>query len=338
MTDRSALIAAFLAGAGWADAQRQPLAGDASTRRYERLAMKGRSAILMDAPDQTLSVDAFLRVGDWLSARGFSAPRTLAQDLPTGLLLLEDFGDALIARLVEAQPDQEISLYSGIIDTLAALHRHPAPSFVQPLDGPAMADLVQLTVTWYPRAVEVHPDPATQALPQLIADLHDRLVHGPQAIALRDFHAENLILLPERAPPAQIGLLDYQDAVACHPAYDLVSLLQDARRDLSPGAEPAMLARYLGQTGHDRQAFEAAYALIGAQRQLRILGVFARLCLHFGKPGYLAYLPRVWDHLQRNLSHPALADLAAAVANGLPAPTPERIERIKDQCGTYPHP
>ena len=338
MSDRSARIAAFLATAGWSGAVRAALAGDASTRRYERLTLAGRSAILMDAPDQAASVTAFLRVGGWLRAHGFSAPATLAEDPASGLLLIEDFGDALVARLVEAEPGHEISLYSSVIDTLVALHRLPAPEFVQPLDGPAMAKLVELTVEWYPHAIGEAPNAETRQIPDLVARAYDRLAKGPQVMALRDFHAENLILLSGRKSPADIGLLDYQDAVACQPAYDLVSLLQDARRDLSPGTESAMIARYLDQTDHDPATFHAAYALIGAQRQLRIIGVFARLCLHFGKAGYLAHLPRVWNHLQDNLAHPALADLARAVAGGLPEPTAQRIKRIKDQCGTYPHP
>lgn len=338
MPERVRQIDAFLEAAGWSGASRVPLAGDASTRRYERLALAGKPAILMDAPGQDATVAAFLRVGDWLRARGFSAPETLAMDPAAGLLLLEDFGDALLARLLVEAPEREISLCSGVIDMLVALHRHPAPDFVLPLDGPAMADLVQLTVDWYPRAIGTEPAPAAHAIPGLIARLGDELAGGARVIALRDFHAENLILLPCRTGPARFGLLDYQDAVAAHPAYDLVSLLQDARRDVLPGTEAAMLARYLDQTGRDRPAFAAAYALIGAQRQLRIIGVFARLCLHFGKPGYLAHLPRVWAYLERNLSHPALAELAAAIADGLPAPTATRIQRIKDRCGTYPHP
>lgn len=338
MPDRAAQIDAFLAAADWAGAVRSPLAGDASSRRYERLVRAEKSAILMDAPGQIDTVAAFLRVGDWLRGRNFSAPRTLAADQAAGLLLLEDFGDALVARLSMAAPDREIRFYSDVTDTLVALHQHPAPGFVRPLDGKAMADLVQLTVDWYPRAVGTEATAATRQIPDLIARLHVALVSGPQVMALRDFHAENLILLPGRTPPARIGLLDYQDAVACHPAYDLVSLLQDARRDLLPDTETMMLGRYLEQTDHDRSTFLAAYALIGAQRQLRIVGVFARLCLHFGKPGYLAHMPRVWRHLQRNLAHPALGELAQAVAEGLPEPTPDRIERIKDQCCTYPHP
>lgn len=337
MPDRAGRIDAFLASAGWSGAVRRPLAGDASSRRYERLASGGMSAILMDAPDQALSVAAFLRVGDWLRARGLSAPKTLAEDAAAGLLLIEDFGDGLVARLVGKEPGREISLYSSAIDTLVALHRHPAPDFVLPLDGPAMANLVQLTVDWYPRAIGIGPNAATRRIPALIAELHDRLAGSSRVMALRDYHAENLILLPDREPPARIGLLDYQDAVACHPAYDLVSLLQDARRDVLPATESAAMARYLDQTGHDADAFSAACALVGAQRQLRIVGVFARLCLHFGKAAYLAHLPRVWRHLQLSLGHPALVDLAQAITDGLPEPTAQRIERIKEQCGTYPH-
>ena len=135
-----------------------------------------------------------------------------------------------------------------------------------------------------------------------------------------------------------IGLLDFQDAVAAHPAYDLVSLLQDARRDVGADLESAMIGRYLAESNADADRFRETYALLGAQRSLRIIGVFARLTMHFGKAHYVDYLPRVWRYLMRNLAHPALSDLSRAVAAGLPEPTPERITRIKDQCGTYPTP
>lgn len=339
MADRAAAAAAFLAGAGWSAAARRPLAGDASARRYERLSLAGRSTVLMDAPPgRGEDVTRFTRMARWLSARGFSAPAILAEDAAAGFLLLEDLGDALFARLAAADPAQELPLYAAATDVLVELHRHAPPDFVLPLDGPALADLVRLTPDWYLPGIGAAPNPAAGELPGLIAALHDRLADDPPVPALRDFHAENLIWLPQRQGSARVGLLDFQDAVAAHPAYDLVSLLQDARRDVPEALEAAMIARYCARNRLDQSRFSAAYALLGAQRGLRILGVFARLSMHFGKPHYVDLIPRVWRAIRHDLAHPALAELAACTAAALPAPTPERLQRIKDQCASCPTP
>ncbi|MCU9848059.1 phosphotransferase [Defluviimonas sp. WL0024] len=339
MADRADLTQRFLAAAGWDGADRSALAGDASARRYERLRLDGRPAVLMDAPpERGEGTERFARMADWLSGQGYSAPVILAADHGAGFLLLEDLGDALVARLVAEDPARERPLYTAATDFLTDLHRHAPPDFVAPLDGPALAALVTLTPRWYLPGIGAAETPAALALPEQIAETYRRLADPALVTALRDFHAENLIWLPERQGHARLGLLDFQDAVAAHPAYDLVSLLQDARRDVSPETETAMLTRYTSATGRDADQFAAVYALLGAQRALRIVGVFARLTLHFGKPHYLGYLPRVWGYLQRNLAHPALADLARTVAEALPEPTPERVQRIKDQCGSYPTP
>ena len=310
--DRLAARATFVVAAGHGDARVLPLAGDASARRYFRLPGVG---VLMDDPSG--SVGPFLTMTDWLRGRGFGAPRVLAQDADQGFLLLEDLGDDLVARVLADRPDLGPQIHDRITDLLVDLHRQPVPAFVAPLDGPAMGDLAAVFVDYYPGADL--PDLAT-----LIADLHDRLCGDlPPAISLRDFHAENLVWRGD----APLGLLDYQDAVAAHPAYDLVSALQDARRDVDPATEQAQIARYLAATGVAEAPFRAAYALIGAQRALRILGVFARLAIRDGKPRYLAFMPRVWAHLQRDLAHPALAPLRAMLAH-VPAPDAALRERI----------
>lgn len=339
MPDRSDLIQSFLVTAGWGDAARRTLAGDASSRRYERLRRGGQTAVLMDAPADTgASIARFLQVADWLLAHGYSAPRTLFAAPDDGLLLLEDLGDALFARLIAAEPASEIRLYSAAIDFLGDLRDHPAPDFVAPLDAAALADLTRLTPAWYLRGIGAPITAAAQALPDKIATTYARLVDTPPILSLRDFHAENLILLPGRPAPANVGLLDFQDAVAAHPAYDLVSLLQDARRSVGTATESAMVARYVAQNRLDAARFSAIYALLGAQRQIRILGVFARLCLHFAKPQYLAHMPRVWDYLLRNLSHPELGPLRDITLAALPAPTPGAIRHLKEGCGCIPNP
>ncbi len=152
----------------------------------------------------------------------------------------------------------------------------------------------------------------------------------------RDYHAENLLWLPERDGAARVGLLDFQDAAAGHPAYDLVSLLEDARRDVTQATVAAAKAHYLALTGFDPAQFDLAYAAMGAQRNLRILGVFARLSLHFGKPGYVDLIPRVWDHLRTDLAHPSLAELRGLVQAALPDPSVAKLQELKDRCGTVP--
>lgn len=338
MTDlRQGQIENFLTQAGWADAARQPLAGDASARRYLRLTYGARGAVLMDANPQTGErVDRFMEVGHWLRDQGYSAPALLAADPENGLLLLEDLGDHLIARLVAADPARERPLYLAVTDFLCDLHRRPPPDFLAVADGAALADLSARVEDWYLPAADATPTDASASIARAIAGLYGDLSDGQRTMSLRDFHAENLIWLPGRAGVARIGLLDFQDAFVTHPAYDLVSLCQDARRDVSVETEAACVAAYLQDMGFDAGRFGAIYALLGAQRALRIMAVFARLCLRSGKAHYLDYMPRVWGYLNRNLAHPALATLARAVADGLPPPTPETLRRIKEKCGTRP--
>ncbi|MGN7867272.1 tRNA (adenosine(37)-N6)-threonylcarbamoyltransferase complex ATPase subunit type 1 TsaE [Paracoccus sp. 22332] len=319
---RIAARAGFVAQAGWGDARILPLAGDASARRYFRLEGAQGRAVLMDDPSGGCA--PFVAMTGWLRGHGFGAPAILAQD-PAGLLLVQDLGDDLVARVLERDPALAPAIYDRIADLLVDLHRHPVPDFVAALDGPTLADQAGLFAEWYPQAAGAT---GGHDIAPLIARLHaDLAADIPPVLALRDFHAENLIWRSE----APLGLIDYQDAVSCHPAYDLVSALQDARRDVDPAIEAACVSRYLAASGLDPDRFRAAYALLGAQRNLRILGIFTRLCIRDGKPRYLDFMPRVWGHVQRNLAHPALAPLARAVA-ALPAPDAAVIERIRARC------
>lgn len=313
-------IARLIHRAGWGQARLLPLAGDASARRYFRLLEDARSAVLMDAAPGT--TDSYVAMTQWLRHRDFHAPEILAADTHEGLLLLEDLGDDLVARVLEAQPDLAPRIYGRMTDLLVELHRHAPPDHVLRLDGPELARQVGLFAEHYPPALG-HPGLGAEVAP-VIAALHEVLCADlPPVLGLRDFHAENIVW--RGAEP--LGLLDFQDAVAVHPAYDLVSALQDARRDVDPAIEAAQIARYVAATGVDATAFGAAYALLGAQRNLRILGIFTRLARTEGKRRYLAFMPRVWAALQRDLAHPALAPLAQALA-GIPAPTPQNVDRI----------
>ena len=339
MSEPADLCTAFLSRAGWGGAKRRALAGDASSRRYERLTLNHGSAVLMIAASEDgASTHDFTRMAKWLLNCGYSPPTLLAEDHENGFLLLEDLGDALVARLVEDDPNLQPLMYTAAVDFLTDLRRQAAPEFVMPLDGAELGKLVKLAPRWYLPGIGAESNAAAELLPAVIEAEYERLAHAPLTTSLRDFHAENLIWLPDRSGPARLGLLDFQDAVAAHPAYDLVSLLQDARRDVPESLEAEMLRHYIESNDEDLESFGAIYALLGAQRALRIIGVFARLSMHFGKPHYLGYVPRVWRYLTRNLAHPELRHLAEIVHEGIPEPTPERIFKIEEQCGKYPTP
>ncbi len=313
-------MARLIHRAHWDPARLVPLAGDASSRRYFRLLDGDRSAVLMDAAPGT--TDSYVAMTQWLRHRDLHAPEIIAADQTEGLLLLEDLGDDLVARVLESDPDLAPRIYERMTDLLVDLHGHPPPDWVLRLDGRELAHQVGLFAEYYPAAAGAPGKGAEVA--EVIAALHKELAEDlPPVLGLRDFHAENLIW--RDADP--LGLLDFQDAVSVHPAYDLVSGLQDARRDVDPAIEAAQIARYIAATGVDGDRFRAAYALLGAQRSLRIMGIFTRLAQRDGKRRYLAFMPRVWDAIQRNLAHPALAPLARAL-EGIPAPGPRVIERI----------
>ncbi len=336
MTDRAKAADRLLAESGWDAATRRHLAGDASDRRYERLQLAGRTAVLMDSPPGGADdVQAFVTMARHLRSLGLSAPKVLAQDLSAGFLLLEDLGDALVARLLEANPDREAELYAPTVDVLHHLQTAPPPPGLPDLSAAGWAQAAGLAVDCYALAATADrsdPEPLLAALAAALGAHAD----GPRVLILRDFHAENLLWLPERSGLARVGLLDFQLGQLGQPGYDLVSLLQDARRDVTAATEATMIARFVTATGADATAFAAQYAVLGAQRALRILGVFTRLCLTAGKPGYLRLIPRVWGQLQRNLQHPALADLRAESVRLLPEPTPEILKRIESQCATSP--
>lgn len=335
MTDRTGMMQAFIATTDWAGAALAPLAGDASNRRYLRLTHPGtgQSAVLMDAPpERGEDVRPFLQIARYLTGLGLSAPQILAQDTAQGFLILEDLGDALFARVIPVAPQMEDQLYAAATDVLIDLHRSPPPEGLKPYGPETMTDMAALAFDWYLSGATGKACPDRTAALEALRALLRHHAGTTDVIVLRDYHAENLLWLPARAGAARVGLLDFQDAMTGHPAYDLVSVLQDARRDVPRAVETAMITRYCAATGADHTAFEAAYHCLGAQRNLRIMGVFARLCLRDGKAHYIDLMPRVWDHLQRDLDHPALAPVADILRRALPAPTPAIQERLRAQC------
>jgi aminoglycoside/choline kinase family phosphotransferase len=308
---------AFLAAHGWGGATILPLAGDASFRRYFRVVDGARTAVLMDAPPAHEDVGPFLAIAAHLGSIGFSAPVCHAEDRAGGLLLLEDFGDALVGPLLRADASGQGAIYADAIDLLVALAKQPVPAGLPPYDLTVMRREVALFPEWYAPALNLSVDwsawqAAWDAVLPAVASF------DPAVLVLRDYHVDNIILL-DRPGLNRLGLLDFQDALAGHPAYDLVSLLQDARRDVPPMLESDMLERYISGAGIvDAHAFRAQYEILGAQRNCKILGIFTRLWRRDGKRNYLAFQPRVWGYLDRNLAHPALAPVAAWFAANVP--------------------
>jgi aminoglycoside/choline kinase family phosphotransferase len=329
MTERAALISRFLTDAGWGDAERSRLAGDASFRHYDRLVRGTERAVLMDAPPPKEDVRPFVRIARHLEALGYSAPCLLAVDERAGLLLLEDLGDGTYTKLLAAGRD-EAALYALATDVLADLNGRAdaIPPGVPAYDNDRLLTEALLLTDWYLPALGRQPDPVARAEYQkLWLELFPIARAMPDTLVLRDFHVDNLMLL-DRPGLAACGLLDFQDAVVGPLTYDLMSLLEDARRDIDPALIAAMKERYLAaRPGLDRDAFDASWAVLAAQRHAKVIGIFTRLWKRDGKANYLIHIPRVWRLLEQACAHPALAGMRAWLDTHIPAaerkvPTP----------------
>ncbi|MFZ1469800.1 MAG: phosphotransferase [Paracoccaceae bacterium] len=329
---------AFLARTGWASAHRVHLAGDASARQYERLTESGQTAVLMDSPPGPADDTAdFIRIAAHLASLGLSSPRILEAEAAEGLVLLEDLGDALFTSVLKADPALERPLYEAATDVLLTLQDNPPPDAVPDLSAADWAAAAGYAPQFYAAAI-IGQAPDSTTYTALLAAAMTAYADARRILILRDYHAGNLLWLPDRPGLARVGVLDFQQAQMGQTSYDLVSLLQDARRDVAPETEAAGMVRFAAGKGLSVADLNAAYATIGAQRALRILGIFARLCLVSGKPGYVPLIPRVWGQLMRNLAHPALAALRAECLAILPEPTPENLSRIIARCSTAPCP
>ncbi|GAB5488426.1 MAG: phosphotransferase [Parasphingorhabdus sp.] len=292
----------FLEKAGWIGAEIVPVAGDASFRRYFRAIRGNDVAILMDAPPPHEDPKPYIMMARYLRDQGFSAPEILAENLEHGLILLEDFGDHRMREHLDAKPADEERIYRQTIDLISDLHSKPAAK-LGAYDWDQYLREVKLLVEWYCPAVGVDADVDG------FVDVWQRVLQPVLAAqvnpvtVMRDYHAENIMLLDD----GRLGLLDFQDALVGHPAYDLVSMLQDARRDVSDELEEAMLSYYLtDQNDEEAAEFRSHYAVLGAQRNTKIIGIFTRLFVRDGKDRYLDFLPRMWGLLEKDLRHPAL--------------------------------
>ena len=355
-TERTAEIDTFLRESGWGGATRLPMPGDASTRRYIRLEHGGRKAMLMDQPQGAeapaaaatatpeerralgynavarlagADVGRFVAAANFLRSHGLSAPEIIAADLARGFAIIEDLGDALYCDVADA--NNEAELYTAAAEVLAALHLHEAPALLlpdkalHPFDETALLAEIDLLTEWFmPFAV------GRNATAEETAEHRSLWRHAlsetltPSAVFVhRDYHAQNLMWLPHRPGLARVGLIDFQDAVAGSRAYDLISLVEDARLDVAPEIAKTTTAHYVEQmrrqgTPVDERVFRSQMAVMAAQRNAKIAGIFARLYKRDGKPRYLGYLPRVWGYLNRDLEDPALARLKAWYDRAIP--------------------
>jgi aminoglycoside/choline kinase family phosphotransferase len=331
---RDGLIAEFLASHGYGSARAEPLAQDASFRRYLRLTAGPRPAVLMDAPPPE-DVRPFLRIAEHLAGLGVSVPRIIAADEVAGLLLEEDLGDDLFPTLLEPPPQPSTAqrgtagegaatLFAAAADTLAAIHRAPPPE-LPPWDAAAMANTALATLFdwWWPAMFgAAAPDAARQEFAVALEAMLAPVAAGPTGFVHRDFFAGNLIWLPDRAGIGRVGVLDFQGAAIGHPAYDLASLLQDARRDIPHSIAERTVAHYLAARPElDPAQFRIAYAACAAQRHLRVACQWVRLARRDNRPAYLVHGPRTWRLLEQAVREPAAAPLAAALDRWIP---PER--------------
>ncbi|UOR15109.1 aminoglycoside phosphotransferase family protein [Qipengyuania aquimaris] len=314
----------FLGDTQWEGAEIAPLVGDASFRRYFRLKMGGKTAMLMHAPPPHEDPRPFLHVARWLEESGMRGPAILAEDAANGWVLTEDFGDTRMKEWIDDNPQGEAEVYAKAIDTLVQLHQLPPGPF-EPYDVAVYQREAGLFTEWYCPAAGLDVDEMgwKAAWDVVLFPLMQR--QQPGVTVLRDYHAENIMLLEPGKLAGEQGLIDFQDALVGHLAYDLVSLLQDARRDVSQQLEHDMMCRYRA-AADPGEHFEADYARLGAQRNAKIVGIFTRLYKRDGKPRYLEMIPRVWAAMERDLSHPAMEPVAAWFDANIP-------RELRDELG-----
>ena len=312
--ERGTQIDGFLRSSGWEGALRRVLAGDASFRRYERVHHHNKVAVLMDAPPPWEDVRPFVAITNHLADLGVSVPTIFAADADAGFLLLEDLGDASFSRLLKENPARESEIYLAATEALGVIYKASYENaatlqkVLKPYDMAVYLREAALLVEWFlPQIMGIEKartlrDPYLDLWRSILNEAHLKqscLVH-------RDYHADNLLWLNDRSGHLAVGMIDYQDALWGDPAYDLASLLEDARRDVSPKTMADCFAQFTVLTGESSSDFARRYAVLAAQRNAKIIGIFMRLCVRDGKEHYLDYLPRVWRHFIHDLSHPAL--------------------------------
>ena len=329
---RNEAIEKFLLHSNWKNSPRKFLEGDASSRRYETVALDGNTSILMDMPQKpdgppvkngkpysaiahlAEGISSVVRANEMLLAQGYSAPIIAKSDIGNGLAIIENLGTSVFGSMMRSGTDVREPMQTTVA-LLADMATKDWPTTIPSYDTEAQVIETDLLISWFWKFIHGSEPAHTlhesfeRIWRQILPLTHYEKPHW----VLRDFHSPNLIWIPERQDLQRVGLIDTQDAVLGHPAYDLVSLLQDARVDIEFEWADELYALYgnlrAQQGAFEREKFSAAYAVLGAQRATKILGIFARLAKRDGKPAYLKHMPRVSRYLKRNLEHPSLAAL-----------------------------
>ncbi|MGD9638835.1 MAG: aminoglycoside phosphotransferase family protein [Alphaproteobacteria bacterium] len=319
--NREETIKNFIKNNNLSDAQMNILAADASFRKYFRLTKKDFTVVLMDAPPPQEDIKPFVNIAKHLKGLGLNAPEIIAEDEKNGLILLEDFGDDTYTKLL-AKGENEKDLYRLAVDVLIELNKRPTkeatPENIPSYDDDRFINEALLLTDWYMPAL--FKKPVTESVREeyiaLWKDALKKVRAIPESLVLRDYHVDNLMKVKNANGLKSCGLLDFQDGLKGPMIYDLMSLMEDARRDIDQNLISEMKARYLsafdGQndsTFIDLDDFDAAWAILGAVRHSKVIGIFTRLCVRDGKPNYLNHIPRVWKLLENSLEHSALYQL-----------------------------
>jgi len=317
--EREKQLEKFLEKNGYSMSDVSMLAGDASFRKYYRLKKGKTSLVIMDAPPPQEDVNPFINIANFLTSNGFSAPNIEASDIENGFLILEDLGDNKFNDVISDVEERltsidskmiEEEMYKASIDLLVELHKIPPPN-IRKYDDELLMNECLLLADWYYKLItgnEIEKkkrDKYISIWEKILSDTHMK----EEVLVLRDYHADNLMWLEDREGTKKVGLLDFQDAVVGSPAYDLVSLLEDARRDVNENFADSMISYYVSSSGINKEKFILSYSILGAQRNCKILGIFARLLLRDGKNNYLSMMPRVWKYLEGDLRNHSLAPL-----------------------------
>lgn len=317
MSDRTASLSRFLNASVWTDWIKTPIAQDASARSYMRLSQGVKSAILMDAPPgKNQDIRTFVKMTDMLHAMNLAVPAILAEDMEHGFLMLEDLGTTDFAKAILTDPDCAEELYKAAADILIHIAGQPAPD-LHKMDPVTAGDMVRITAEFYAQTPAM-----ADTLAMATTDMFQTFCGPADTLALRDFHAENLIWRPGESGLQRVGLLDYQDAFIAPSGYDLASLLRDARRDIDSDFAAGITAYVAQKTDEPFDQLALRIRCLAVQRNLRILGVFSRLIRVEGKTRYAQMIPRVWRYLDQDLDHPSLADMRKLFRECLPKALP----------------
>ena len=320
-------IERFLRHHGWDDAKTEKITSDASNRKYTRLFKKQNTSILMDSdPTTNESIENFIYFTKQLRKLKFSAPKIYGQDICNGLLLLEDLGSDSFANILKSKPHLENHIYQEAINQLIEIRKNKIPHLTRKYDLKILLQEAVLFSEWYLSPLRASYE-SSHLLKILRVTLQETLKQDT-TLVLRDYHAENLMWLPDRRNNRRVGLLDYQDALAGNPAYDIASLLKDARREVPKKLQEELIKYFLKKTNLDHAVFSRDYSILSAQRNLKIIGIFSRLSIRDNKSGYLDLIPRVWKNLQDDLEHPSLNELSEFIKSNSPQPTLENLGKL----------